>query len=858
MARGPANRRSQSFVCHLLNMGRTKFGDCIVVECGGKTILIDSGHPGDDKDRDDRPSIPSQLEEIFGHAPPFHFDLIVVTHCHQDHIGCLPKLVANDIVSCDRALVADEKLGFGLDVAGESDARLSGTGSRIRNLVAALSEEDHSNLRGDELDEFLADAASLQDNYTAMLQTLSRNADLVRYRGTDADRAAVAGLVAAMGGTGMTIFGPTADQLVHCAQTIQGASGDAADMLADIGDRPESLAETYQRIMASSADAPLFDRKIGFAKNCQSIVMAFGDPGERVLLPGDMQFAEPGIPAIEDFVRQLRRDVAAGGPYVFAKTPHHTSHNGINAELLGEWGWPPLLGHSGGFNDPDHPFPDTLDLLKNLRRSHPFTYARTDHNGRVTVDPAAQTISGEKPRLNDFTPNPAKDDVSEAAASGLVVERPVQSVAASTPDQFIDITFVRIPYSSGRVSIDGRVIEIDRPKSETGPRLTPVPGPGGPGGNVRSPDKPPLAPQDRPIPKANGLAANRKLPLLLFVTDLERLKQNIGEDADRAVGIIKDAGHRLVNGPGATLAEATRRGLLDKQVKGVVLLGGYDVVPSQRVDALGAELRARMPADLVARDNDGFIVWSDDIYGDREPDGVPEVPVSRMPDARVGGFLLSMLTGGSVGQPGKFAIRNRERPFADAIYAKIPGNGAIQISEPQGIDDTQRQLAARENLYFMLHGDYRDGTTFWGQNDDGNMAAISVGSLPQSGLSVAFSGCCWGALSVSEPAFLVGDKTPTPRMPERSIALSILKAGAKAFVGSTGVHYSPGEQGGFFGGPLHESFWDEIGRGMAPAEALLNARNTYLVAIPHGRVALWNQAVERKIYKQFTCLGLGW
>ena len=180
------------------------------------------------------------------------------------------------------------------------------------------------------------------------------------------------------------------------------------------------------------------------------------------------------------------------------------------------------------------------------------------------------------------------------------------------------------------------------------------------------------------------------------------------------------------------------------------------------------------------------------------------------------------------------------------------------VSEPQGIDDTQRQLAARENLYFMLHGDYRDGTTFWGQNDDGNMAAISVGSLPQSGLGVAFSGCCWGALSVSEPAFLVGDKTPTPRMPERSIALSILKAGAKAFVGSTGVHYSPGEQGGFFGGPLHEAFWDEIGRGMAPAEALLNARNTYLVAIPHGRVALWNQAVERKIYKQFTCLGLGW
>ena len=229
-----------------------------------------------------------------------------------------------------------------------------------------------------------------------------------------------------------------------------------------------------------------------------------------------------------------------------------------------------------------------------------------------------------------------------------------------------------------------------------------------------------------------------------------------------------------------------------------------------------------------------------------------------MPDARLGPFLMSMLTSGSVGQAGKFGLRNRERPFAEGIYATIPGNGAIQISGPQGIDAMHRQLAARENLYFMLHGDYRDGSTFWGEDDNGNLAAIDIESLPRAGVGVVFAGCCWGALTVSEPAFLIGDKAPTPRMPERSIALSILSAGAKAFIGSTGVHYSPGEQGGFFGGPLHSAFWDEIRGGSAPAEALLNARNNYLTAIPHGRSALWNQAVERKLYKQFTCLGLGW
>jgi hypothetical protein len=135
--------------------------------------------------------------------------------------------------------------------------------------------------------------------------------------------------------------------------------------------------------------------------------------------------------------------------------------------------------------------------------------------------------------------------------------------------------------------------------------------------------------------------------------------------------------------------------------------------------------------------------------------------------------------------------------------------------------------------------------------------AIDAKTLPGAGIGVAFAGCCWGALTVSEPAFL-GQATPTPRMLERSMALLVLKAGARAFVGATGVHYSPGEAGNFFGGPLHGAFWTEIVGGRAPAEALFNARNAYLRAIPHGRTSLFDLAVERKIYKEFTCLGLGW
>jgi beta-lactamase superfamily II metal-dependent hydrolase len=843
-------------------MGRTKYGDSIVVQCAGKNILIDGGHPGDDKDRDDRPSIPAQLEGIFGRTGPFHFDLLVVTHCHSDHIGCLPKLVASNVLICDRALVADEKLGFGLDAEGGGDARLASVGSKARSVIAALSEEDHSSLRGGDLEQFLSDAATLQDNYNGMLRTLARNADLVRYRqGTQSEQEQVRRLVAELADTGLKIYGPTADQLVHCAETIQRGSGDVADMLADGMDAAESAAETYLRLMAGAADplgadrASRAQRAVGFAKNCQSIVVALGEAGARALLPGDMQFADPGIREIEDSVQQLRRDIAADAPYAFVKLPHHSSDNGTDDHLLEEWQWPPLLGHSGGYKDGDHPNPNTLNLLKSSVREHSFSYGRTDHNGIVTVHPAAGEISPERGRLNDFTPNEVGDEAEEAAqpppATPLSSAEEAVTVARPSADSFVEIVFARIPYLDGRVSINDRVIEISRPRVPVSPPARPRP----------SPDPQPSEPERpspvRPSPRAGtGLAGGRALPPLLFVTDPARLKENIGQDADTALGIVRRAGQRLVTGAGEGLAEATRRAILESAPKGVVLLGGYDVVPSQRVDVLDAELRTGL-GNQVGQDRDGFIVWSDDVYGDRDRDGVAELPVSRVPDARLGSFFLSLLTGVGVGRSGKFGVRNRARPFAEAIYNSISGNGVIQISAPQGPEKAQQALAARESAYFMLHGDYRDSTTFWGEDDSGVFAAIDVRSVPASGVGIAFAGCCWGALTVSEPAFL-SPQRPTPRMVERSMALSLLKAGAKAFVGVTGVHYSPTAAGNFFGGPLHAAFWREIGAGNPPALALFNARQSYVREIPHGRPGLWNLAVERKLYKQFTCLGLGW
>ena len=98
------------------------------------------------------PSIPEQLEQILRQGPPFDISLLVVTHCHSDHIGCLPALVENDIIRVERALVADENLGFpggGQDSVSEPN---------LKRLLAALREEPRTGFRSQaELEEFLAE-----------------------------------------------------------------------------------------------------------------------------------------------------------------------------------------------------------------------------------------------------------------------------------------------------------------------------------------------------------------------------------------------------------------------------------------------------------------------------------------------------------------------------------------------------------------------------------------------------------------------------------------------------------------------------------------------------------------------------
>jgi hypothetical protein len=354
----------------------------------------------------------------------------------------------------------------------------------------------------------------------------------------------------------------------------------------------------------------------------------------------------------------------------------------------------------------------------------------------------------------------------------------------------------------------------------------------------------------------------RMAPTLLFATSSAALARNIGKRAtDVVLQFLADSGHNIVEVPDRVswkAAAAIVHAAIGHSTKGIVLLGGYDVIPSQRLDVLPKDLRRALPDPR--RDADSFIVWSDDFYGDLDGKTVATVPVSRIPDARSAELVHAALkiTVKPIRMSG-FGIRNIHRPFANNMFARLPGKPAVVTSLPvtaKSLGDLKDKSA----LYFMLHGSKNDGTRFWGETATGDyLEAFSVANITGARRGIAFSGCCWGALIVREAASLGSMHPPTSRKISESIALSILRAGATAFVGCTGSHYSPTiSPYAYYGAPLHLSFWNQIVGGAPPSLALLEAKKEYAKDFPHGRSNVLDRAVELKILRQFTCLGLGW
>ncbi len=836
-----ADDAAQRHRYHFLDVGDLKYGECTLVEAGDKRILIDGSHKQDYRGQAGHLSVPDQLDAIFGSERPHKIDLVVVTHCHADHVGCLPDLIEHRVIEAKLALLTDPQSGFGRSES--DDARLSDSMTVSDQLAALLREEDASDLEGAELEAFVDAALTVEERYANFIRGLALAGTEVTFWRGQRPSGAIANL---LGQVGADLLGPSKNQLVLCAEQISSTNSDAVDATADAG------ADSIQEVIGLYKSLAAQDRTggRGDAMNCQSITFAFGPSGQRVLLAGDMQFSEPNVRDADVEVAKMRERVVGAGPYKVFKTTHHTARNGQDSALLDALGNPPIIVHSGGLHDEHHPNPGTLQMLADRGE---ILFARTDRNGRISVDPSLDidgAITIEKGELNDFTDNRTPDEEVEQAVippriEPAIVERRHATTALAVPQVII----VNLPPGPVDISVGGVDIVTREPSGAV------EHGSGGPQSS---------GPYGTHFSRGPGTDPTRsRFGGLLFVTDSDRLRKNIGRsEAGTALDFIASSGGELVDAPESRALDAVMRRLAQGNLKGVVILGGYDVVPPRRLDVLEPELKRRLGDDAIFADADRFVVYSDSVYGDRDGDGIAELPVSRIPDGRDAELVMTALSSKSAQPHQRFGIRNVARPFADSVWLGIPGTSALGISEPLQSRQIQPGDVGGEGHYLMLHGSYSNARQFTGEyaNDRTRQpVAFEIGLVPKSFAGLTFVGCCWGALPVDRRTHDPGD--PAPRLAEDSIAMAYLKAGANAFIGCTGSHYSgPSPEPGInYATLLHNEFWKSVReRGSPPAQALFEARGIYLRDLASRRLPALDAARRFKNHAQFSCLGLGW
>src|SRR5688572_7969766 len=277
-------------------MGDVEYGDCIFVDLDGFKMLIDGGHPGD---FEGGAKIRNQLKKLT--TEPFQVDLLVVTHSHNDHIGCLPEMIKNNKLKARFALVSDPDNRWGKP-GGQDPLELD---ARARSVLDVLGEElpppDSPNF------EAAVDAGvTLEKRYRDMIEGLKNaNTKVVRYR-TDPQKP----ITDLLKGKGVEILGPTKKHLTICSQALTKAQQDAVEALrSTLGqDTTMSTADAVRTVLEDSLDA-LDAAKVKGAINDLSIVMTVKLGNDKVLLSGDMQFADPEMTGLEAEMKKLVQKV---------------------------------------------------------------------------------------------------------------------------------------------------------------------------------------------------------------------------------------------------------------------------------------------------------------------------------------------------------------------------------------------------------------------------------------------------------------------------------------------------------------------------------------------------------------------
>jgi beta-lactamase superfamily II metal-dependent hydrolase len=447
-----AGDSSNTFGVHLLDVGRKQYGDAVLCRFGAVSVFIDGAHRGNYEDDGTHPSLPKQLRYLLGQTGPTStVDLLVCTHLHDDHIGCLPELVKFDKLRARYALVIDPIFRWGEDSADTAAV----ASPAARALVEALSEEPREDIDEESFTELMADSESLYERYTRMLTTLEQRGTKVFRYGTDSIEPLQAYLQSKS--VGLEVLGPRESDLPICARYIQQWQSDMLDRV-ESGLNADSLTDPlniYREVVSQlqAADAP---RSSGSFINLESLVLLFRYRQKNFLMTGDMQMAdaETDDPDLREGRRVLLSKIEDRAPYEFVKLAHHGSWNGFSEEVLSNLGNTTLLGLCTGSESGHHPAPKVMQLLK----SHidELTWVRTDRNGQVKMDfagnePNIQLSRGE---LNDYSaPGGSPHDeaqVPDVADEPLVVTTSAATASLNGSEQSISLT---LPKRARRITI---------------------------------------------------------------------------------------------------------------------------------------------------------------------------------------------------------------------------------------------------------------------------------------------------------------------------------------------------------------------------------------------------------------------
>jgi hypothetical protein len=200
----------------------------------------------------------------------------------------------------------------------------------------------------------------------------------------------------------------------------------------------------------------------------------------------------------------------------------------------------------------------------------------------------------------------------------------------------------------------------------------------------------------------------------------------------------------------------------------------------------------------------------------------------------------------------RFGIINVNRPEAVNVYNLISGTEESFRSEPTQSNSPLYTISSKY-AYMWLHGDWKNPGSFCGESslDGQHIQAITVSNLQEPTPHVVFNCACWGGLHTDVPGF--HQETGINQLnTEESLAINFLARGTAAYIGCTGVHYSP------IGKSLHEAFWNSFQSGNPPALALLKAKEQFRESITDTASGYLKLAISHKIWRIFTCLGLGW